>query len=146
MLLYALAQMIIIDLVALDCIPKNPTDRLSMDGSYESANQQRKLTTWIEGYTKTPSDTMVAVNSFCIIFSKATTFKYEIRQPDPLTQTLFYYQIHYNKHYFPHILGGKCSELQHTLYIFLHWFPISIHPFLTYSFNTNERKQKKKTR
>jgi hypothetical protein len=69
--------------------PNLDSDRLSMEGSYESANRQRTLMTWIEGYTKTSSDTKVIVNPFCIIFSKATTFMYEIRQPDPLTQTLF---------------------------------------------------------
>jgi hypothetical protein len=52
-------------------------------------SQQRTLMAWIEGYTKAPSDTKVAVNSLYIIFSKTTTFTYEIRQPDPLTQTLF---------------------------------------------------------
>jgi hypothetical protein len=60
-----------------------------MEGPFESANGQRTLTAWIEWYIKTPSDTKVAINSFCIIFSKAATFTYEIRQPDPLTQTLF---------------------------------------------------------
>jgi hypothetical protein len=60
-----------------------------MEGPYESANQQRMLKAWIKGYIKTLSDTKVAINSLCIIFSKATTFTYEIRQPDPLTQTLF---------------------------------------------------------
>jgi hypothetical protein len=74
--------MIIIDLVALSCIPRHSTafqgtqlhsmepnldsDRLSMEGPYESANRQRTLTAWIEGYTKIQSDTKVTVNSFCI--------------------------------------------------------------------------------
>jgi hypothetical protein len=52
-------------------------------------SQQRTLMAWIEGYTKALSDTKIAVNSLYIISSKATTFTYEIRQPDPLTQTLF---------------------------------------------------------
>jgi hypothetical protein len=65
------------------------SDRLSLEGPYELANRQSTLTSLIEEYIKTPSDTNVAVNSFCIIFSKATTFTYEIRQPDPLTQTFF---------------------------------------------------------
>jgi hypothetical protein len=65
------------------------SDRLSIEGLYESANRQRMLTAWIEGYTKTLSDINVTVNSFCIIFSKAKPFTYEIRPPDPLTQTLF---------------------------------------------------------
>jgi hypothetical protein len=55
----------------------------------------------------------------------------------------FYYIIHYRKHYFPHTLQGKCIELQRTLHNSLHWFLISIHPFLSYTYNTNERKQKK---
>jgi hypothetical protein len=63
-------------------------DRLTMEGPYESVNQQRTLTTWIEGYTKTLSDTKVAVNSICIVFSKVRAFTYEIRNLDPLTQTL----------------------------------------------------------
>jgi hypothetical protein len=82
MFLYVLAHMIIIDLVALRCIPRHSdafqdtqlhskkpnldSDRLSMEGPYESANRQRRLTAWIEGYTKAQSDTKVAVNSLCI--------------------------------------------------------------------------------
>jgi hypothetical protein len=82
MFLHALAQMTIIDLVALGCIPRHSTafqgtrlhskepnldsDRLSMEGPYESANQQHTLMAWIEGYTKTQSDTKVTVNSSCI--------------------------------------------------------------------------------
>jgi hypothetical protein len=140
---------------ALNCIPMHSlhskesnldSDRLSMEGPYESANQQHALTAWIEGYTKTPSDKKVAVNSLCIIFSKATTFTYEIGQSDPLTQTLFIIKYITANTILSHILHKKYSKLQHTLHIFLHWFPISIHPFLTYSFNTNEGKQKKKTR
>jgi hypothetical protein len=156
MFLYALVQMTIIDLVALGCISMHSvafqgtrlhskelnldSDRLSMEDSYESVNWQRTLTTWIEGYTKTPSDTKVAVNSFCIIFSKATAFTYKIRQPDLLTQTLFIIKYITVNTIFPHILHEKCSKLQRTLHIFLYWFPIWIHPFLIYSFNTNEEK------
>jgi hypothetical protein len=50
--------------------PNLDSDRLSMEGSYELLNRQRTLTAWIEGYTKTQSDTKVTINSFCIIFSK----------------------------------------------------------------------------
>jgi hypothetical protein len=46
----------------------------------------------IAEYTKTPSETKVADNLFCIVFSilisKTTTFTYEIKRLDPLTQTL----------------------------------------------------------
>jgi hypothetical protein len=92
-----------------------------MEGTYEWANQQRMLTTWIEWYTKTLSVTKVAVN-----FSKAKTFTYEIRNLDPLTQTLFYYQMHYNKHYFPHTIHRKCSKLQRTLHKFLQWISVIV--------------------
>jgi hypothetical protein len=148
--------MTIIDLVALGCIlshsatlqdtrlyskePNLDSDRLSMEGPYEPANPQCMLTAWIEGDTKTSSGTKVIVNLFCIIFSKATTFTYEIRQSDPLTQTLFIIKYITTNNIFSHTLHGKCSELQHTLHIFLHWFLILIHPFFTYSFNTNEGK------
>jgi hypothetical protein len=63
-----------------------------MEGPYESATQQVRLMDKIVGYTKTPRDTKVAGNSFCIEFSificKTTTFTYEIRNLDPLTKTL----------------------------------------------------------
>jgi hypothetical protein len=43
----------------------------------------------IAGYTITPSDTKVIGYSFFIVLiSKTTTFTYEIRHLDPLTQTL----------------------------------------------------------
>jgi hypothetical protein len=62
---------------------------MSMEDRYESANRQDRLTTIIEEYTITPSDTKVADNLFFIILiSKTTTFTYEIRHLDPLTQTL----------------------------------------------------------
>jgi hypothetical protein len=75
------------------------------------ANRQRTLMAWTEGYTKTPSDTKVTVNSFCIIFSKAKTFTYEIRQPDLLTQTLFIIKYITTNTLFSHTLHGKCNEL-----------------------------------
>jgi hypothetical protein len=154
--------MTIIDLVALGCIPRHSatfqgtrlhfkepnldSDRLSMEGPYESANQQRRLTVWIEGYIKTQSDIKVAVNSFCInIFSKTTTLTYEIIQPGPLTQTLLIIKYITSTTILYYTLHEKCSELHRTLHIFLQWVLISNHPFLTYSFNTNEEKQKKKT-
>jgi hypothetical protein len=63
-----------------------------MKDPYESVNQQGRLTATIAGYTKTPSDTKVAGNSFCLVVSilicKTTIFTYEIRHLDPLTQTL----------------------------------------------------------
>jgi hypothetical protein len=96
------------------------SDRLSIEGLYESANRQRMLTAWIEGYTKTLSDINVTVNSFCIIFSKTKPFTYEIRPPDPLTQTLFIIKYITTNTIFSHTLHEKCSELQHTLHIFLH--------------------------
>jgi hypothetical protein len=67
---------------------------------------------------------------------------YEIKHMDPLTQTLLL-SITGNI-IFSHTLHEKCSELQRTLHNVLHWFLILIHPFLTYSCNTNEGKQKKK--
>jgi hypothetical protein len=60
-------------------------DRMRMEGQYESANQQRRLMARTEGYAKTQSEKKVAGNSFC-----TTTFTYQIRHLDPLTQTLFY--------------------------------------------------------
>jgi hypothetical protein len=60
-----------------------------MKGQYESANHQDRLTAMNAGYTITPSDTKVACNSFFIVLiNKITTFTYEIRHIDPLTQTL----------------------------------------------------------
>jgi hypothetical protein len=62
---------------------------MSMEDRYESANRQDRLTTIIAEYTITPSDTKVADNLFFIILiSKTTTFTYETRHLDPLTQTL----------------------------------------------------------
>jgi hypothetical protein len=106
MFISAIAQMTIIDLEALDCIPRHSTafqrtqlhsqglildsDRLSMEGPYEPANRQHRLTAWIEGYIKTPSVTKIVGNSFYIVFSilisKVMTFMYEIRHLNPLTQ------------------------------------------------------------
>jgi hypothetical protein len=128
MLIYAIEQMIIIDLVTLccipwhlaafqgtrlhyktlGCIPRHSTafqgtrlhseglnfdsNRLSMDGPYESTNRQGRLRARIAKYTKTPSETKVADNSFCIVFSvlisKTTTFMYEIKHIDPLNEIL----------------------------------------------------------
>jgi hypothetical protein len=52
-------------------------------------NRQGRLTARIVGYTKNPSKTKVAGNSsFIVLISKTTTFTYEIRHLDPLTQTL----------------------------------------------------------
>jgi hypothetical protein len=65
---------------------------MSMEGPYESANQQGRLAARIAGYTKSLSDKKVTGNSFCIVvsilISKTTTFTYGIRHLDPLTQTL----------------------------------------------------------
>jgi hypothetical protein len=62
---------------------------MNMEGRHESANRQGRLTTRIAGYTIIPSDTKVADNSFFIVLiSKTTTFTYEIKHLDPLTQTL----------------------------------------------------------
>jgi hypothetical protein len=63
---------------------------------------------------------------------------------NPLTQTLFYYLL--QQTLFFHILHRKYSKLQRNVHIFLNWFSILIHQFVTYSYNTNEGKQKKKTR
>jgi isochorismate hydrolase len=69
---------------------------------------------------------------------------YEIKHLSPLSKKTIII-IHFIKNYFFHTLHEKCSELQCTIYNILHWFSISIHPWLTYNYNTNERKQKKKT-
>jgi hypothetical protein len=149
---------------AFGCIPRHSTpfqgtwlhsqgfdfdlDRLRMESPYDSANRQGKLRARIVQCKKTPSETKVASNSFCIVFSilisKTTTFMYKIKHLDPLTETLLL-SITANT-IFWHTLHKKCSELQHTLHNFLHWFQILIYPFLTYSCNTNEGKQNKKTR
>jgi hypothetical protein len=60
-----------------------------MEGQYESVNQQGRLMARIAGYTKILSDTKITDNSFFIVLiSKTTTFTYEIRHLDLLTQTL----------------------------------------------------------
>jgi hypothetical protein len=60
---------------------------MSMEGRYESTNRQDRLTATIVGYTITLSDTKVVDNSlFIVLISKTTTFTYEIRNLDPLTQ------------------------------------------------------------
>jgi hypothetical protein len=63
-----------------------------MEGIYESANRQCRLKARIAQYIKSPSEIKVTGNSFYIVFSilisKTTTFTYEIKQPDPLTETL----------------------------------------------------------
>jgi hypothetical protein len=69
--------------------PNLDSDRLVMQGTYESANRQCTLTAWIEGCTKTLSDTKITEKSICIVFSKATRFTYEIGNLDQLTQILF---------------------------------------------------------
>jgi hypothetical protein len=106
------------------------------------ANRQGKSRARIIEYTKTSSETKVVGNLLCIVFYiliiKITTFTYGIRHMDPLTETLLL-SISANT-IFSHTLHGKCSELQRTLHNFLHWFPILIHPLLTYSCNTNEEK------
>jgi hypothetical protein len=62
---------------------------MSMERRYESANRQDRLTAMIVGYTITPSDTKVAGNWFFIVLiSKTTTFTYEIKHMNLLTQTL----------------------------------------------------------
>jgi hypothetical protein len=58
-----------------------------MDDRYESENQQGRLTARIAGYTIILNDTKVTGKLFFIVFiSKTTTFTYEIRHLDPLTQ------------------------------------------------------------
>jgi hypothetical protein len=112
---------------------------MSMEDRYESVNHHDRLTAMIAGYTITPSDTKVVGNSFFIVLiSKTTTFTYEIRHLEPLTQTLSL-SITSNI-IFSHTLHGKYSELQPTLHD-LHLFLILIHPLLSYSCNTNEGKQ-----
>jgi hypothetical protein len=63
-----------------------------MEGHYESANRQGRLRARIVEYIKTPSETKVIGNSFCIVFSilisKTTTFTYEIKHLDLLIKTL----------------------------------------------------------
>jgi hypothetical protein len=106
-----------------------------MEGHYESANRKGTLKAGISEYIKTPSETKVVDNSFCIVFSilisKTIIFTYEIKHLNPLTETLL---LSITTNTIFHTLHEKCSELQHT------------HPFLTYSCNTNNEKQKKKTR
>jgi hypothetical protein len=86
---------------------------------------------------------MVLMELIMELISKTTTFTYEIKHMDPLTQTLLLSVI--ENTIFPHTLHGKCSELHRTLHNFLHCFLILNRPFLTYSSNINEGKQKKKT-
>jgi hypothetical protein len=81
------------------------SDSMSMEGWYESANRQDRLTAMIAGYTITLSDTKVTCNSFFIVLiSKTTTFTYEIKHLYLLTQTLLLsitsntiFSIHYTK-------------------------------------------------
>jgi hypothetical protein len=84
------------------------SDRLSMEGSYESANQQGRLRVMIAQYIKTLSGTKVAGNTFCIVFSilisKITAFMYKIKHLDSLIETLLLsitpntiFFIHYTK-------------------------------------------------
>jgi hypothetical protein len=86
------------------------------------ANRQGGLRARIAEYTKTLSETKVASNSFyivfCILILKTTTFTYEIKYLDPLTETLLL-SISVNI-IFSHTLHGKYSELQCTLHNFLH--------------------------
>jgi hypothetical protein len=72
----------------LGCILRNPT-WTQIDWAWR-AHMSRQISNvrWrlgLKGTQKTLSDTKVTFNSFCIIFSKATTFTYEIRRPNPLT-------------------------------------------------------------
>jgi hypothetical protein len=123
------------------------THKLSMEGPYESANRHGRLRARIVEYTKPPSETKVAGNSICIVLCifiiETTIFTYEIKHLAPLTEILLL-TISSNN-IFLHTLHEKCSELQRTLHNTLHWFLISIHPWLTYTCNTNEGKQRKKT-
>jgi hypothetical protein len=67
---------------------------MSMQGRYESANSQGRLMIMIVGYTIISSDTKIAGNSFFIVLiSKTTTFTYEIRHMDSLTQTILLFII-----------------------------------------------------
>jgi hypothetical protein len=77
---------------------------MRMEGPYESANRQFRLMARTEGYTKTQSKKKVAGNSFY-----TTTFMYEIRHLDPLTQTLLL--SYYSEHYFSPYITQICSEL-----------------------------------
>jgi hypothetical protein len=92
-----------------------------MEGIYESANRQCRLKARIAQYIKSPSEIKVTGNSFYIVFSilisKTTTFTYEIKQPDPLTETLL---LSITANTIFHTLHEKYSELQHTLHNFLH--------------------------
>jgi hypothetical protein len=72
---------------------KIDSDIMRMEGPYESANRQRRLTARTEGYTKTWSEEKVVDNSFC-----TATFTCQIKHLDPLTQMLLL--SHYNKLYF----------------------------------------------
>jgi hypothetical protein len=93
--------------------------------------------TRIVGYTIILSGTKVACNSFfTVLVSKTTTFTYEIKYLDPLTQTL---SLSITSNTFFHTLHGKYSELQLTLND-LYWFLILIRPLLSYSCNTKEGK------
>jgi hypothetical protein len=94
--------------MALGCIPMHSTafqgirlhsqglnfdsDRLSIEGPYELADRQGRLRARIVEYIKTPSETKVAGSSFRIVFSilisKTTTFTYEIKHLDLLSETL----------------------------------------------------------
>jgi hypothetical protein len=86
------------------------------------ANRQGRLRARIAEYIKTSSGTKVAGNSFyilfCILIIKTTTFMYEIKHMDPLTEiillsisanTIFY--IHYMKNV------ANYSALSTTFYI-----------------------------
>jgi hypothetical protein len=68
------------------------TQILSMEDPYESTNQQGRLRARIAEYTKPPSDTKVIGNTICIVLCiliiKTTTFMYEIKHLDPLTEIL----------------------------------------------------------
>jgi hypothetical protein len=67
-------------------------DKISMEDPYESTNQQGRLRARIAEYTKPPSDTKVIGNTIyivlCILIIKTTTFMYEIKHLDPLTEIL----------------------------------------------------------
>jgi hypothetical protein len=129
MYIYAIVQMTIIDLVALGCILWHSA--AFQDNWTSVPTRHNNSASWINSQSS-------------ILISKTTTFTYEIKHLDPLTQT-FLLSITSNTIFY-HTLHGKYSDLQCTLHNFLHWFPILIHLFLTYSCNTNEGKQKKKTR
>jgi hypothetical protein len=81
-----------------------------MEGPYESLNQQGRLRARIAEYTKPMSETKGAGNSFyivlCILIIKTTTFMYEIKHLDPLTEIFLLSK----KLFFSH-KHGKCSEL-----------------------------------